>query len=166
MKTDKTKLLKDIEAMKEKLASMEEELNKPEVYKHFPGKNDKYYFYTSSGSIHFNSVSNDDLKVNVYKTREEAEKAYNKAVAVEKVKRRIIELQGDWKPDWTDVDEIKFYILYHHTSKSFRSIEWVITQYNTSIPYMKNTEIAETIIKEMEDELKLIFDISYCTEEV
>ena len=32
MKPDKTKLLQDIEAMKEKLASMEEELNKPEVF--------------------------------------------------------------------------------------------------------------------------------------
>ena len=30
MKTDKTKLLQDIEAMKEKLASMEKELNRPE----------------------------------------------------------------------------------------------------------------------------------------
>ncbi len=38
MKTDKTKLLQDIEAMKEKLASMEEELNKPEEFRHFPSE--------------------------------------------------------------------------------------------------------------------------------
>ena len=35
MKTDKTKLLQDIEAMKEKLASMEEELNKPNDCKEY-----------------------------------------------------------------------------------------------------------------------------------
>ena len=36
MNTYKTKLLQNIEAMKEKLASMEEELNKLEKIKHFP----------------------------------------------------------------------------------------------------------------------------------
>ena len=98
MKTDKTKLLKDIEAMKEKLASMEEELNKPEIFKHFPSKDEYYYFYTSTGIVDCITASGNDLKVNTYKTREEAEKAYNKAVAIEKIKRRILELHGDWPP--------------------------------------------------------------------
>ena len=160
MKTDKTKLLQDIEAMKEKLASMEEELNKLEVYKHFPSEGDVYYFYNFVGTVCRNIATSDDLRVNMFKSKEEADNAYNKAVAVEKVKRRIIELQGDWKPDWTDNDERKFYILYHHTNKSFRSVDWVTTQYNTSIHYMKDLKIAKTIIEEMEDELKLIFDIA------
>ena len=47
MKIDKNKLLQDIEEMKEKLAAMEEQLNKPDEYKHFPGKGDEYYYYTS-----------------------------------------------------------------------------------------------------------------------
>ena len=60
MKTDKTKLLQDIEAMKEKLASMEEELNKPEEFKHFPSKGDKYYYYTSIGVIHSNTAADNE----------------------------------------------------------------------------------------------------------
>ena len=156
MKKDKIKLLQDIEAMKKKLASIEEELNKTEEFKHFPSKDDKYYFYTSIGTIHFNSVSNDDLKVNVYKTEEEAKEAYNKAVALEKIKRRIIELQGDWKDD----KEVKFYVQYDHYETMFIPDCWFIVQPDTTIPYMKSKEIVLTIIKEMEDELKLLFDIA------
>ena len=36
---------------------------------------------------------------------------------------------------------------------------WFITQPDTTIPFMKDEQTALTIIKEMEDELKLIFEI-------
>ena len=161
MKTDKTKLLQDIEAMKEKLASMEEELNKPEVFKHFPSEGDDYYFYTSSKvAICSNTASDNNLKVNAYRTEKEAEKAYNKAVALEKIKRKIVELQGDWKPDWTDRNKEKYRIKYNHYVKSFIPTYWFTVQENTPFSYIKNEDIALTIIKEMKDELKLIFDIA------
>ena len=157
----KTKLLQDIEAMKEKLASMEEELNKPETFKHFPSKGDNYYFYTSSkGVICSNIATSDDLRVNVFKSKEEANKAYNKVIAVEKVKRRIIELQGDWKPDWTACAEEKLGVQYDHNKRSFRPVCWFTTQSDSLIPFMENEEIANTILNEMENELKLIFDIA------
>ena len=159
MKIDKNKLLKDIEEMKEKLAVMEEQLNKPDEYRHFPGKGDEYYYYTSIGTLCSNTAADNELRLNAYKTLEEANKAYKKAVALEKVKRRIVGLQGDWKPDWKDENEKKYYIFYEHENRNFKPVYWVITQYNTSIHCMKDLKIAETIIEEMEDELKLIFDI-------
>lgn len=137
MKTDKTKLLQDIEAMKEKLALMEEELNRPEVFKHFPSEGDKYYYYVTTGIICINNSSSDDLKVNAYKTWEEAKKAYNKAVAVEKVKRKLLELQGDWKPDWTNEKEEKYFIQYDHYKRSFIPTFVYTTQQDTSFPYIK-----------------------------
>ena len=160
MKTDKTKLLQDIKAMKEKLASMEEELNKPEVFKHFPSQFDKYYCYTPSGNICNITAADDSIKPYTYKTKEEAHEAYNKAVALEKVKRRILELQGDWKPDWTDRNKEKYCIKYNHYVKSFIPTYWFTVQENTPFSYIKNEDIALTIIKEMKDELKLIFDIA------
>jgi len=160
MKTDKIKLLQDIEAMKEKLASMEEELNKPEVFKHFPSEDDEYYYYTASGAVYSSNPYNDDLKVNVYKTWEEANKAYNKAVAVEKIKRRLLELQGDWEPNWKDNDERKVYICYRHNLHMFDSIVIYSSQSFKDIPYMESRDVANIIIKEMENELKLIFGIA------
>ena len=159
MKQDKTKLLQDIEAMKEKLASMEEELNKPEVFKHFPSKGDEYYSYYPKGDIAIFTSLNGSITTNAYKTREEAQKACNKAVALEKVKRRLLELQGDWKPDWTDKIEEKHCIQYSLIKRSFISTFWFRTKQDTSIPYMKSKQIARLIIYELKDELKLIFDI-------
>ena len=156
MKIDKNKLLQDIEEMKEKLAAMEEQLNKPDEYRHFPGNGDEYYYYTSAGTLCRNTAEDYKLKVNVYRTENEAQKAYNKAVAVEKIKRRIAELQGDWKDD----KEVKFCIQYDHYERMFIPDCWFIVQPDTTIPYMKSKEIVLTIIKEMEDELKLLFDIA------
>ena len=160
MNIDRTKLIEDIEAMREKLASMEKQLNEPEKIKHFPSEGDVYYFYTFVGTVCRNIASNDKLKISVYKTEKETQNAYNKAVAVEKVKRRIIELQGDWQPDWTECAEEKLGIQYDHNKRSFRPVCWFTTQSDSLIPFMENEQIAVTIIYEMENELKLIFDIA------
>ena len=159
MKIDKNKLLQDIEALKEKLASMEKELNKPEVFKHFPSKDDEYYYYTSTGIICSNTAADNELRLNAYKTEKEAYEAYKKAVALEKVKRRIVELQGDWKPDWSDSIERKVYIHYDYKTKYFRNSVWKSVKYLSIIPYIKSVQIADLIIYEMKDELKVIFDI-------
>ena len=159
MKIDKDKLLQDIEEMKEKLAEMEEQLNKPDEYKHFPSKGDEYYYYTSIGTLCSNTSADYELRVNVYKTEEEADKAYKKAVAVEKIKRRIVELQGDWKPDFNDIS-IKYTIYYDHEDNSFADEGWQKIKQCVLIPYMENKEIVLTIINEFHEELKLIFDIA------
>ena len=159
MKIDKTKLLQDIEAMKEKLASIDKQLNKPEKIKHFPSEGEIYYYYTFVGTLCRNIASNDNLKISVYKTEKETQDAYNRAVAVEKVKRRIIELQGDWKPDWLDAGEEKLGVQYDHNKRSFRPVCWFTTQTDSLIPFMENEETALTIINEFHEELKLIFDI-------
>lgn len=156
MKTDKKQLMQDIEEMKEKLAAMEEQLNKLDEYKHFPSNGDEYYYHTSAGTLCSNTAGDDELRVNVYRTEKEADNAYKKAVAVEKIKRRIVELQGDWKDD----KEVKFYIQYDHYETMFIPDCWLIVQPDTTIPYMKSKQIALTIIDEMEDELKLLFDIA------
>ena len=155
MKRDKKQLMQAIEAIKAKLAVMEEQLNKPDEYKHFPSKGDEYYYYTSTGTVCSSTAYEDELRVNVYRTEKEAQKAYDKAVAVEKIKRRLLQLQGDWKDD----KEVKFFIQYDHYETMFIPDCWFIVQPDTTIPYMKSKGIALTIIKEMEDELKLIFDI-------
>ena len=161
MKIDKNKLLQDIEEMKAKLAAMEEQLNKPDEYKHFPSEGEIYYYYTPMGTVCSNTVTNDDvedLKVNVFKTRDEANKAYKKAVALEKVKRKIVELQGDWRSNFDD-DCSKLVIFYNYNNIRFECSTHTKVKFPLLIPYIKTSEIAKTIINEMEDELKLIFDI-------
>ena len=160
MKTDKTKLLKDIEAMKEKLASMEKELNKPEEFRHFPSKGDTYYALTPWGKIEEIFAHDNEVRPNTYKTYEEAKEAYKKAVALEKVKRRIIELQGDWEPNWKDFSESKYFIILDNEDNLFIYTDVQFSNHAILMPYIKTQSIVQTIINEMEDELKLIFDIA------
>lgn len=159
MKRDRAQLIQAIEAIKEKLAVMEEELNKLDKYKHFPSKGDEYYYYTSIGTVCSNTSADYELRVNAYRTEKEADNAYNKAVAIEKIKRRLLELQGDWKPDFND-DSNKYTICYNYIINSFTDEEWQrFKHYCVLIPYMENKEIALTIINEFHEELKLIFEI-------
>ena len=158
MKIDKNKLLKDIEAIKAKLAVMEEQLNKPDEYKHFPSKGDEYYYYISTGTLYSNTASDDELRVNAYKTEKEADKAYNKEVAIEKIKRRLLELQGDWRSNFDD-DCSKLVIFYNYNNIRFECSTHTKVKFPLLIPYIKTSEIAKTIINEMEDELNLIFEI-------
>lgn len=158
MKTDKKQLIQAIEAIKAKLAQMEEQLNKPDEIKHFPSKGDIYYFHTSIGILDNTIATDDNLKINTYKTREEAVKAYDKAIAVEKIKRRLLELQGDWRSNFDD-DCSKLVIFYNYNNIRFECSTHTKVKFPLLIPYIKTSEIAKTIINEMEDELKLIFDI-------
>lgn len=159
MKRDKKQLMQAIEAIKAKLAAMEEELNKPDEYKHFPGNGDEYYYYTSVGTLCNNTAADYELRVNVYRTEKEANKACNKDFALEKIKRRLLELQGDWKPDWSECAEEKLTIQYDHNKSIFIPVCWFTTQTDSLIPFMENEETALTIINEFNEELKLIFDI-------
>ena len=158
METDKTQLIQAIEAIKAKLAQMEEQLNKPDEIKHFPSKGDIYYYHTSIGILGNTIATDDNLKINTYKTREEAVKAYDKAIAVEKIKRRLLELQGDWRSNFDD-DCSKLVIFYNYNNIRFECSTHTKVKFPLLIPYIKTSEIAKTIINEMEDELKLIFDI-------
>lgn len=159
MKTDKAQLKQAIEAIKIKLAVIEEELNKPDEYRHFPSKGDEYHYYISTGTLCTNIATEDCLRVEVFKTRNEAYKAYTKAVALEKVKRRLLELQGDWKPDWTECSEEKLGIQYDHNKKSFIPVCWFTAQFDSLIPFMEDEQTALTIINEFNNELNLVFEI-------
>lgn len=159
MKRDRAQLIQAIEAIKAKLAQMEEELNKHDEFKHFPSKGDEYYYYTSIGTLCSNTAGDDELRVSAYKTEEDAQKAYNKAVATEKIKRKILKLQGDWEPDWKYGEEAKVHINYHHYSDMFMPEETHYTQNLVDFPYMKDKDVANTIINEFNNELKLVFEI-------
>ena len=120
MKTDKAQLIEAIEAIKKKLALMEEELNKSDdQFKHFPSNGDEYHYYISTGTLCSNTAADDEVKVNAYRTEKEAQEAYNKAIALEKVKRRLLKLQGDWKPDFND-DCVKYVIYYSYENNRFK----------------------------------------------
>lgn len=158
---DKVKLQKDIDDMRAKLASMEAELNKSTAIEHFPKIGDYYWHYLPVGHIKGEAAldyTSEPVRVNAYRTKEEAKKAYNKALATEKLRRIAIELNQDWKPDFENNEQRNYFICYMHSTKTFEVIWNTATQLN-NITYFKSEEIANTVIKTYPHLLKEMFEI-------
>lgn len=158
---DKAKLQKDIDDMRAKLASMEAELNKPTTIEHFPKIGDYYWYYLPVGlikeEIAINSNS-EPVRVNAYRTREEAKKAYNQALATEKLRRIAMELNKGWKPNFKGHNNRNYFICYVHSIKKFEVIWNNTAQLNNTI-YFKSEDIANTVIDTYPHLLKEMFGI-------
>ena len=93
-----------------------------------------------------------------YETEKEAIKERDKRLAIVRVNDAILSLNEWWKPDWKD-DEEKYSIVYEREYDGFAIANNTYSQRDLSISYMKSEEIADKIIKEHQEDLKLIFDI-------
>ena len=158
---DKAKLQKDIDDMRAKLASMEAELGKPTAIKHFPSLGDTYWYYKPVGHISMETAlqyTSEPVRVNAYKSREEARKAYNQALATEKLRRIAAELNEGWEPEFKNSEKRNYFICYMHSTKAFEIIWNANTQIMNTI-YFKSENIANTVIDTYPHLLKEMFGI-------
>lgn len=124
-----------------------------------------YYVILSNWEIdvHTHTDSNiDDLRYNIgnyFQTEQEAIKESDKRLAVVRVNDKILELNEWWKPDWNDFNEDKYCIIYRNNMKLFCCEVSNYIKNTSNIYYIKSEEIVEQIIKEHQEDLKLIFDI-------
>ena len=124
-----------------------------------PTKGDEYWTVYEEGSIS-KSIWNDDCvnkgryrMGNCYRTDKEAEHAQRVQIARTKIKR-----SSDFKPDWQNRDQTKWYPIYDYdynqlcTYSSYREDHGAIVYYETK-------EDAEQAIKELEPEYLLHFGV-------
>lgn len=78
-----------------------------------------------------------------------------KVTAITKLLKVANELNGDWTPDWSNMDQRKWFIVY-----SFGNLEIENTgKYNVSPVYFKTKELALKAVEIVgEETIKLIFD--------
>jgi len=118
-----------------------------------------YYFIDGYGYICSQTESGDKIddfcwgSGNYFLTEEEAEAKQQYDIALTTVRRRIQELNGDWKADCSDDVQHKWHIFYENIKR-----EWVVTyctysQYLLPYPFMASKEVAKTIIREYGDTL-------------
>ena len=96
---------------------------------------------------------------NYFQTEKEAIKERDKRLAIVRVNDKILELNEWWKPDWNDFNEDKYCIIYRNNMKLFCCEVSNYIKNTSNISYMKSEEVAKQIIKEHQEDLKLIFDI-------
>lgn len=124
-----------------------------------------YYAIVSNWEIELSQHDNhhiNDLRYNIgnyFKIEKEAIKERDKRLAIVRVNDAILSLNEWWKPDWKDGYEEKYSIIYECKYDGFSIANNSYSQRDLSISYMKSEEVAKQIIKEHQEDLKLIFDI-------
>ena len=89
-----------------------------------------------------------------FKTKEEAEQFDKERVLINKLKNWAEEHQGDWTPNWEDIKEEKWSVMYDDKNKELETYVNYKKQDFLKLPYFKTQELAEQFIEEFGDEIK------------
>lgn len=119
-----------------------------------PGLGEKYFFIGGDGLVRLSlnhGCSIDKFRIrtgNYYRTEKDAEMAL-------KIINRIIELRGDWTPDWEDGGQEKYALYYQHPPKKWDRISNLKEERLGTI-YLPSADAAKTLIDEFGDDLLLV----------
>ena len=120
-----------------------------------------YYFVSELGAITLlKDVFFSDGYEKVYlrglafKTREEAERYDKERQLIQKMKDWAKKYNGGWTPDWKDIKEEKWSVMYDDKNKELETYVNYKKQDFLKLPYFKTQELAEQFIEEFGDEIK------------
>ena len=149
----------------------EEQTNKlkeclPELFpsKYKPKHGEEYCYVSNSGRVFYKKWSNEDTIGNdifsignVFSTKEEAEEEIKYRKALTTIKHYILDNFGEWKPDWEDEGQSKYFIYYDHTDKRFDyNGSYFFQEIMPSFLYLQSDGQCEQLIKDCETELKIV----------
>ena len=83
-----------------------------------------------------------------FKTKEEAEQFDKERILLFKLHKWAEMKNGDWEPEWSDINENKYYIYYDHSMGSERlriDLCWISEKFS-KLPYFKTIEIARECV--------------------
>lgn len=161
--TELEKEIKELENRKiELLKELEVEKQKTEF--EYPFEEFESYWTIASGGEVFQAMwTNNDLDFkrysqgNVFKTKEEAERERDKRALLTRFRQFRDKCNGDWKPDWNDIHEGRYYI-HLYPNKGECSIGQDVFQ--DSMPQFgrfKNVDDCLRAIELFGDEIKRLY---------
>lgn len=114
----------------------------------------RYFAWNSLDSHHCRVLSYGK----VFKTLDEADAYMTKELATTKVVNRIKELNGDWVPGISKERESGWFTIIFDISENKIDIWYDCDQLFTTNLLIKNKLFVEILIKELEPEIRLMFD--------
>ena len=127
----------------------EEQDNKPKLFCESIKENDKYYYIDVSGGLFETNYTSNNItsnydknlisQYNCYKTEEEAQKFLNHFILTSKIIQTRDLLNEDWKPNWNNGNERKYFI---YISEKKISTDWFFGRCFNPL-YFKSEEIRE-----------------------
>lgn len=155
---NKEQLQQQIEDMKNKLVEMEAELNKPEVTINYwqPKEEMENMYYINylgnvSTSYYTKKYHADEIRYEVFKTKEEAERYAEYIKAKETLRRVIAEANKGWIPDWNGY-EINYLIRLYNNN--LECLYYSNSKILPNFMYIKSKDLCYKLMEEYEKEFK------------
>lgn len=151
----------EIDELKKEL----EKLQKKPYELRYPKNETKLYFISDlNGGIRnrgYGAFVNGDKKLYdiglYFDTEEEAKQFIKEQTLIKKIKCWVKEQQGDWEPDWSNINKRKYYVEIDRSSKT-TNCDWSWDHDKLSkLPHFKTEEIAQACIDEFGDEILEVF---------
>ena len=139
---------------------MEEKVEKKPYKVEVPDDLEDLYYVDETGLIGpIYSYDEDDQEIVykrglAFKTKKEAEKYDKERILLFKLHKWAEEHNGGWTPNWKDLEEEKWAVMYDNKYKNFEIYENHRYLELLKLPYFKSEEIAEQFIEEFGEEIK------------
>jgi len=162
MKTIKLADGTDLTLSDGKYEEFKKQFSTPENVRWRAGRKEEYWFVDEEGDA-WDCIETDSTKDewryntgNYFKSESEAEHHKQVLLATQKIKDYA--LQFGYTPDWSNVDEFKYEVIYYHDIKKLNVYIRTSSQFST-LPYYRTSDDAYKAIKELEAEYKLVFGV-------
>lgn len=149
------------EEIKERMDKIEKLLEASDYKQWVPKVDGRYYtlngYYSPLCTYWADKPYDIDRKKNyaLFKTEEEAQRI----AEIQRIQRKIIDIikfvRGDWRPDWSDNQQEKYYIGYDHSEEEFFYDDFANTQLTISEMYFSRehaNKVLELINKHLSKE--------------
>ena len=142
------------EQIKDLKVKLEEKAEKKPYEVEVPDDIETYYTINTRGELQILSFYTRLIQEELYKrglafkTVEEAQQYDKERILLFKLHKWAEMKNGDWEPEWSDINENKYYIYYDHSMGSERlriDLCWISEKFS-KLPYFKTIEIARECV--------------------
>lgn len=162
---DLKQLSEEIDYLKKRVANLEhKKLNETEPYEEeVPEDLEEYYMLEEGGDVLKTNTYSEKwrrktfIRGLVFETREQAEQHDKERILLFKLHKWAEEHNEGWTPNWEDIKEEKWSVMYDDKNKELETYVNYKKQDFLKLPYFKSEEIAREFIKEFGDEIKEVF---------
>lgn len=148
--------------IKDLKVKLESKVEKEPYEMEVPEDLEDYFYVDETGIIYKLSVYVEAEQIKIlnrglaFKTVEEAQQYDKERILLFKLHKWAEMKNGDWEPEWSDINENKYYIYYDHSMGSERlriDLCWISEKFS-KLPYFKTIEIARECVDLFGDEIK------------
>lgn len=166
----KEEILKQIEELKQQVENLPDDEkkirtlpNENEIFTYINSSDLDYHTFDCRSMFDRYPTKENSSIGNYFKSEEDAKMAIRAMQIEQAIRIRRIELNEGWEPDWDDIDEAKYHIMFKNNIYS--GDEFVNDTYGYNyLPvfgYYKSEEIVEQIVDEFNDDLLWYFTEYY-----